>query len=238
MKAGIIGTGFGSRVVAKMYQKVGIESDIVSPRDAEGVKRLCASDVDFVSIHSPPFLHREHVLLAVGHGRNVVCDKPFGRSAPEAREMLVAAEAAGVLHFLNFEFRHEPVRVQAKKLIAEGAIGTPYHVQWNAMMGGSRSPIKPYGWLFDRASGGGWLGAFGSHAIDAFRWWIGEIDSVSGVLRTDITRRPDASTTALPTMPSPQPSPSPMVLRQCSTPATPSRRRGLIRSRFSVMKAC
>jgi predicted dehydrogenase len=59
------------------------------------------------------------------------------------------------------------------------------------MMAGPRNPLKPYGWLFNREQGGGWIGAFGSHAIDAMRWWIGEIASVSGICRTDVPRRPD-----------------------------------------------
>jgi predicted dehydrogenase len=192
MKASIIGTGFGSRVVAMVYRRVGVEVEVVSPRDPDAVRRACAAPVDFVSIHSPPFLHREHVMLALEHGRNVVIDKPFGRSAAEAQAMTEAAEAAGVIHLLNFEFRHEPVRVQAKALIEEGAIGAPTHVQWSAPMLGSRQPLKPYGWLFDRAQGGGWIGAFGSHAIDALRWWMGEITHVSGVCRTEILERPDA----------------------------------------------
>jgi len=191
VRASIIGTGFGSRVVAAMYKTSGIDVvEVVSPRDSAAVKRACAAPVDLVSIHSPPFLHREHVLMALDKKRNVVCDKPFGKSVAEARDMLAAAEAAGVIHLLNFEFRHEPSRVKAKQLLDQGAIGTRRHVQWTSMMPGSRNP---YGWLWNRELGGGWIGAFGSHAIDAMRWWIGEIKTVSGVCRTEIPRRPDKS---------------------------------------------
>jgi predicted dehydrogenase len=191
MKASIIGTGFGSRTVATVYRRAGIECEVVSPRDAEAVKRACAAPVDLVSIHSPPFLHKEHVLLAVENGRNVVCDKPFGRCAAEAREMLAAAEAAGVIHLLNYEFRQQFIRRKAKELIEQGAIGTPLHIEWSSMMAGSRSPLKPFGWEFDRELGGGWIGTFGSHAIDAMRWWFGEIETVGGVCRTEIPVRPD-----------------------------------------------
>jgi predicted dehydrogenase len=193
MKANIIGTGFGSRVVAKLFKIAGIDVvDVVSPRDSEAVKRACAAPVDFISIHSPPFMHRDHVMFALENKRNVVCDKPFGRSVGEAREMLAAAEAAGVIHLLNFEFRHEPARVKAKELIDQGAIGKPYHIQWNSMMAGSRAPLRPYNWLWNREQGGGWIGAFGSHAIDAMRWWTGaEVKTVSGICRTEIPKRPD-----------------------------------------------
>jgi len=194
MKASIIGTGFGQRVAAEIYRKTGIEVvDIASPRDEAAVKRACAAPVDFVSIHSPPFMHRDHVMLALENGRDIVCDKPFGKSAAEAREMLDAAEAAGVIHLLNFEFRQEEQRKQAKALIDDGAIGEIHHVAWNAFISGSRVPLRRYGWLWNRELGGGWIGAFGSHAIDAMRWLVGEIETASGTCRTELPYRPDAN---------------------------------------------
>lgn len=192
MKAAIIGTGFGARVVAPIYRKAGIEvADVVSPRDDAAVRRMCGAAVDFVSIHSPPFLHRDHVLLALRHGRNVVCDKPFGRNAKEAREMLDAATSAGVVHLLNFEFRQEEQRRQAKALIEEGAIGELRHIHWTAFLSASRR--MRYGWLWNRELGGGWIGAFGSHAIDAMRWWGGEIATAAGICRSELPKRPDAN---------------------------------------------
>lgn len=192
MKAAVIGTGFGARVVAPIYEKAGIEVEIVSPRDEAGIRAACASPVDFVSVHSPPFLHRDHVLTALGGGKDVVCDKPFGRSAAEAREMLDAAEAAGAIHLINFEFRHEGVRKKAKELIEQGTIGKVKHLQCYAMMSASRLPLRQYGWLWNRELGGGWVGAFGSHIIDAFRWWAGDIETATGVLRNELPYRPDS----------------------------------------------
>jgi predicted dehydrogenase len=192
MRASVIGTGFGSSVVARIYQQLGIDVDVVSPREPKRVRAACAAPVDLVSVHSPPFLHRQHVLWALESGRNVLCDKPFGKSAAEAREMLDAATAAGVVHLANFEFRHDAARRQIKAWIDNGAIGTPRHVHWSRLSSGSRTPLKQHGWLFDQDSGGGWIGAYGSHVIDTLRWWVGEIDDVAGVRRIDMPLRPDA----------------------------------------------
>jgi predicted dehydrogenase len=189
MKAIVIGTGFGARVAAPAYRKAGFEVEVVSPRDTDAVRRACAAPAGLVSVHSPPFLHREHVLLALENKRNVLCDKPFGTSSGQARQMLEGAEAAGVLHFLNFEFRQETIRQKAKELLDQGAIGTVKHVQWTAMMSGSRFPQQRYRWLWDNSLGGGWIGAFGSHVINALRWWFGEIETASGVRRNEIATR-------------------------------------------------
>jgi len=51
--------------------------------------------------------------------------------------------------------------------------------------------MRRYGWLFDRSRGGGWIGAWGSHAVDALRWSFGEITSVDARARIDVTERPD-----------------------------------------------
>ena len=191
LRVALIGTGFGSRIVAGCYRDAGMDVAIASPRDPEAVRAACAADVDLVSIHSPPFLHAEHVGVALDHGRNVLCDKPFGVSASEARAMLARAEAAGVLHFLNFEFRADPTRAAVKRLIDEGAIGSVRHIHWTAFNAGSRKPLRRHGWLFDKAQGGGWIGAFGSHVFDALRWLAGDIDAVDGEVRTDVAERPD-----------------------------------------------
>jgi predicted dehydrogenase len=193
MKASVIGTGFGANVVAKAYGALGIATTVVSARDADAVARACAANVDLVSVHSPPFLHREHVLAALAHGRNALCDKPFGRNPDEAGEMLDAARKAGVLHFLNFEFREDVARGAIKRLIDEGAIGEVRHLRWSMYAAAGRNPEIRHGWLFDKGLGGGWIGAYGSHVVDTLRWWLGEIDGASALRRTDVVARADAA---------------------------------------------
>ena len=192
MRVGVVGTGFGERVVAPIFRAIGCDVDVVSARDRAAVERLCEADVDLVSIHSPPFLHLDHARMAIAAGRAVLCDKPLGTSLEEAASLADAAEAAGVVNLVNFEFRHQPARRRMKELLEAGAIGHPEHLHYVALTSGSRVPLRPYGWLFDRSRGGGWIGAFGSHAIDTVRWLLGEIESAGGATWTTITERPDA----------------------------------------------
>jgi len=192
VRVGIVGTGFGARVVVPAFEAAGCEVvDAVSARDGHAVAELCRRDLDLVSIHSPPFLHAAHVGMALDQGRAVLCDKPFGRSAAEAAGLVDAADAAGVVNLVNFEFRHEPARLRVAELLAAGEIGTPEHLEWTALTSGSRVPLRPYGWLFQRSLGGGWIGAWGSHVIDAVRWWLGEVTEAGAECRTTIPQRPD-----------------------------------------------
>ena len=190
MKVAVIGTGFGERVVAVIWRRLGCTVEVLSPRDRDGIARACASGVDLVSIHSPPFLHHDHVMLALDHRCNVLCDKPFGRDAGEARAMRDRARAAGVLHFLNFEFRRHPSRVKARELLDAGAIGTLNHINWTFVGNGLRA--QAHRWLFDREQAGGWIGAYGSHAIDTMRFLFGrDVADCGGIRRTETRERPD-----------------------------------------------
>ena len=75
MKVVVIGTGFGARVVAPAFAGTdGCEVvDVVSPRDDAAIKVATARpDVDLVSVHSPPFMHAQHVRAALGAGKAVL----------------------------------------------------------------------------------------------------------------------------------------------------------------------
>src|ERR1700744_2940152 len=103
MKVGIIVSGFGQYAVAPVWRQYGVDVEVVTPRDAAAVDKLIASDVDLISVHSPPVMHYEHVMKASDAGRNVLCNKPFGVSGKQTREMRDAAKKKGVLHFGNLE---------------------------------------------------------------------------------------------------------------------------------------
>jgi predicted dehydrogenase len=189
MKVAIIGRGFGSYAMKPAFRERGWDVTMVPSRDADAVAQACAGDFDLIAVHSPPFQHHEHVLRAIAAGKDVLCDKPFGRNAAEAREMRDAALAAGVLDFVNYEFRSQPAMVKARELIREGAIGQLRHIAITshaAYMSG-----RPHGWLNDASLGGGWIGAWGSHQIDAVRWFSGgEVAECSAVTRIDVPERP------------------------------------------------
>ena len=54
------------------------------------------ADTDVVVVGLPNYLHEEAVGLAAAAGKAVLCTKPLGRSADEARRMLGTVEKAGV----------------------------------------------------------------------------------------------------------------------------------------------
>ena len=196
MRVGVVGGGFGQRVVAPVFAATpGCEVvDVVSARDDVAVRALATrADVDLLSVHSPPFLHAPHVRLALDAGKAVLCDKPFALDADEAAGLEAEARSAGVVALCNFEFRYEPGRAWLREMVGKDAFGPIEHVQMTRISASSRIPLRPWGWLFDRALGGGWVGAWGSHAVDTLRFVLGaEVTGTEALLRIDVPERPDA----------------------------------------------
>lgn len=159
-------------------REAGVPHALTSLREA-----LELPGVDAVTIATPPHSHAALVLEAVRAGRHVVCEKPFARDASEAREMLAAAEAAGVVHQLGTEFRFASGQALATRAVRDGTIGEPlvasflFHVPVLANPAG-----EVPGWWGREEEGGGWTGAYGSHVIDQMRTMLGEFAGVSAAV--------------------------------------------------------
>ena len=97
------------------------------------------------------------------------------------------------MHLVNFEFRFDPVRATHAGAGATRACSARSSTSpGRTCSAGSRAPLRPYGWLFDRERGGGWIGAWASHAIDTLRFTVGEVETVvQSVPRLAVTHRPD-----------------------------------------------
>jgi predicted dehydrogenase len=58
---------------------------------------LADDDIDAVEILTPTHMHRDHVVAAAEAGKHISVQKPIANSVAEAREMIAAAEKAGVV---------------------------------------------------------------------------------------------------------------------------------------------
>lgn len=199
-RAIVVGTGFGCRVHVPAVRAAGFEVVALVGTDADRTRRraersgvplaftdldtaLAIEEVAAVTVSTPPHTHAAVAIAAARAGKHVICEKPFALDAAQAREMLAAAEAAGVTHLVGHEFRWAPERAVAARAIAAGLVGEPRFVSLVQYVPLVADPgAKVPAWWFDPAAGGGWLGASGSHVVDQLRTWLGEFASVSAAL--------------------------------------------------------
>jgi predicted dehydrogenase len=148
-------------------------------------KAVRRPDVDLVVIATPPDLHREVALAAIGAGKHVFCEKPLARSAGEAEEMCRAAEKAGVVHVVGFNLRKAPALAQAARMVRDGSLGEVLHFSGRYFQDHGRDPSRSASWRYDSArAGSGAVGDLGSHLLDLAGALAGEITSIVAVART------------------------------------------------------
>ena len=147
--------------------------------------------VDVVDIATPNHLHATIAIAAAEAGKHVICEKPLARTSAEAKMMLDAVEAAGVVHMVAFNYRRTPAVALAKKLIDEGAIGRILNFRGTYLQDWSADPDGPLSWRFQKAiAGSGAVGDIATHVIDLARYLVGEVSEVNALLRTYIDTRP------------------------------------------------
>ena len=161
-------------------------------RSSEGYKRVVeADDIDLVDISTGNDTHREIALAAAANGKHVFCEKPMALSVAECREMIKAVEKAGIIHMINFNYRTVPAVTLARQMIEKGMIGTPYHFRAVYLQDWIMDPDFPLVWRLQKdKAGSGAHGDLNAHIIDMGRWLCGEFDSVCGMMKTFIKKRP------------------------------------------------
>jgi predicted dehydrogenase len=154
-------------------------------------------DVDAVDISTPGYLHKNMAVAAARAGKHVLCEKPLGNTAVEAREMLDAVTRAKVTHGIVFNYRRVPAIMLAKQLIESGRLGRIFHFRARYLQDWLVDPQSPRGWRLDKSlAGSGALGDLGAHSVDLCRYLVGEVTGVTAMLETFVKERPLPSSDA------------------------------------------
>jgi predicted dehydrogenase len=182
IRVALLGTGFIAEFRSQVYARTpGAEVVAILGRDEDrtrsvaerhGIPHAATSyealfagpEFDVVDICLPNHLHHEAVIRAAAEGKHLICEKPLGRTAAEATEMLAAAEAAKVIHCYGENWIYSPDMLEVEERIRQGLIGRPL---WLRGREGHFGPHSP--WFYDReTAGGGALLDMGCHVVGAF----------------------------------------------------------------------
>ena len=127
-------------------------------------------ETDVVVVGLPNFLHEEAVDLVAKAGKSVLCTKPLGRNAEEAKRMLEAVEAAGVFAGYLEDLVYTPKTLKAIAAVEGGAVGDVTWVRSRETHPGPHSA-----WFWDgRLTGGGAIIDLGCHCIEIIRNFVGK----------------------------------------------------------------
>lgn len=144
-----------------------------------------AVPADLAIVCSATARHAETVEAIAPTGMSVMVEKPFAASAAEARRMIGAMTGRGRLA-VNWPLAWYPSHNAAKRLVADGAIGTLTEVHF---YDGNRGPLyhladkvevspeeverrKPGSWWYRRAAGGGSLLDYLGYGTTLGTWFL------------------------------------------------------------------
>jgi 1,5-anhydro-D-fructose reductase (1,5-anhydro-D-mannitol-forming) len=135
------------------------------------------SRVDAVFIASPNALHAQHALQAAQAGKHVFSEKPMATTLDDAVAMVRACRARGVKLGIGYHLRQHPGLREARRLIADGVLGTVALAQgqWGFGVRGQDTPPLRTGlrqWWDDPELIGhaSTMMGTGVHVVDALRF--------------------------------------------------------------------
>ena len=137
-------------------------------RAYDTVEALCADpDVEVVYVATPHEHHAAHVATATAHGKHVLVEKPMAITLAECRQMIAAAERAGVCLIVGHSHSFDRPILRAREIIASGAVGAVRMINAQYYTDFLYRPRRPEELITER--GGGVVFSQGAHQIDIVR---------------------------------------------------------------------
>ena len=161
------------------------------------------TDLDAVIVATPDWLHAPVTIDCLKAGINVYCEKEMSNNLEDAKKMVEIANKTKKLLQIGHQRRSNPRYQAAARLIGNNRLfGRIKNVnaQWNRSVASAKIPmpaekiwidketLKKYGygsmqelmnWRWYEKYGGGPLGDLGSHQIDIFSWFLGDVNPQS-----------------------------------------------------------
>lgn len=193
-KVAILGAGFISEIHLESYHRFIPEADVVAvyARNEEKAKEFATkhsiakwyTDVDklikesgceIVDICLPNFLHAEACIKAAKAGKHIIIEKPLAVTLEEADAMIDECKKANVKLMYAEELCFAPKYERVRHLVKEGAVGEVYMLKQSEKHSGPHTD-----WFYDvNLAGGGVLMDMGCHAMEWFRWMLGNVKAKS-----------------------------------------------------------
>ncbi len=178
--------GRNEEAVGEMAARFGFEGYYTDWEELVGDDRI-----QLLDNVGPNHIHEEPCVAAAERGVHILCEKPLGRTAEEAKRMWDAARENRIKAMTAFNYRFVPAVRKAREIIASGRLGKIYHFRAMYLQDWILPHYNtPLLWRHNQeVSGTGALGDF-SHIIDIGHFLLGSrIKSVQSTLKNFIPER-------------------------------------------------
>ncbi|WP_180954861.1 Gfo/Idh/MocA family protein [Bacillus sp. V3-13] len=111
-------------------------------------------EIDWVYIAVPPKYHYEIVIDAIESGKHILCEKPLANSYEEAKEMYGKAQAAGIIHAMNFPTPYSAAFQVIKEKIKKKTAGEIKRIEVKGYFHEWPRPWQQNNWIASKEQGG------------------------------------------------------------------------------------
>lgn len=157
-------------------------------------KMLEEADLDVVAVVVRVPKHHELTMDVIRADKHVYTEWPLGANLVEAREMAALARERDLLTMVGLQSRAAPVFLALKDLIDEGYVGEVLSADLRQFSSGVLERTSGRTWQKDVELGATTLTIPFGHSIDAMCMCLGEFESVSGTVRTQVSQWHESDT--------------------------------------------
>ncbi len=181
-------------------------------------KLLERKDIDAVLIATPEHWHHDHLVDAVGAGKDAYCEKPLSWSIEQGASMVAAVRKTDRVVQVGMQRRSSPAIQECKQLIDQGTIGAINLVraewywdvnlrvrpvladklEWERFVGPARKqpfePVRFRHWRYFWDFSGGNMTDQGTHLIDVIQWFTGTTQPVAAQCYGEVYKLQPAET--------------------------------------------
>ena len=160
------------------------KEDFPAVKIVSTIEELCAQDLDLIVIASGNQVHLSQALTAVNAGIPTVVDKPMGINVAQTREILDAADSAGVAVTTYFNRKWDSDILTLKRVIRDGQIGRV--IRMDSRFERFRPQLNPQSWRENNSpeDGGGLLLDLMPHLISTAIECFGPANLKSSSIRS------------------------------------------------------
>jgi UDP-N-acetyl-2-amino-2-deoxyglucuronate dehydrogenase len=135
--------------------------------------RRAGTQIDFVSICSPNYLHDSHIRFALRSGANAICEKPLVLNPWNIDALREIENEFGKKIYTIFQLRLHPVLIDLKKRIDQSPPGKRYDIDLTYIT--SRGNWYFISWKGEIQKSGGIATNIGIHFFDILIWIFGGV---------------------------------------------------------------
>ncbi len=200
LKIAVIGTGYFSKYHFDAWKRLNVELVGICSLNFKEAKTIAESHKnckffsdyvdmikstkpDLIDMIVPPNEQLKIIREISKFGVNIVCQKPLTNSITEGRKVLKIVKKSKIRFIVHENFRFQPWHIQIKKMLKQKLIGTPFQISFKMRPGDGQGRNaymnrQPYFQKMERFL----IHETGIHFIDLYRYFFGEIKSVTSFL--------------------------------------------------------